>query len=143
MKPKPTLNLKAKCACGGVSIRLTGKPLTMMLCACLDCQKATGTGHAALVLTRRKDMTITGETTAYAVRANSGSHAARHFCPRCGTPVYGQSARFPDLCLLPVGLFGATSWFKPASAIFCRSHNDWDTLPEIVKYNTYKDEEDA
>ena len=43
-------------------------------------------------------------------------------CPDCGTPLYAQSSRAPDLLMLPVGLFGpGADWFVPNQLIFARS----------------------
>lgn len=142
-KKHPDLDLEASCACGAVSIALHGKPVTMLLCSCRDCQKATGSGHATLAIVRAQDVTVSGLAKSFSLTANSGSTVQRHFCPNCGTPLYGTSDRFADLRLIPVGMFGDTPWFQPGALIFERSHNDWDTLPDIRRYQTYKDEENA
>lgn len=127
------------CACGAVTVTAKGRVLSMLLCTCRDCRKATGTGHSGLVIMHSEDVAISGETRAYTRIANSGSEISRHFCPVCGTPVYGVTARSPALTLLPVGLFTDPHWFTPTQAIFTRSHLDWDTLPEgIPRYDTYK-----
>jgi len=129
----------ASCACGAISVALRAKPITMMLCSCKDCQKASGTGHAALALFRAEAVSLAGETRSFEVTANSGATTSRHFCPRCGTPVFGRSSRFPELMLVPAGLFEDGSWFRPSSLIFARSRLHWDMIdPELVQYQTYK-----
>jgi len=138
-KTRPDLDLSSHCACGAVAARFTGRPLTMMLCSCHDCQKATGTGHSTLALVKASDLMIEGPTRSFTVTANSGHEVTRHFCPDCGTPIVGQPAQYPDLRLLPAGLFGDSDWFAPRSVIFHRSHHDWDVLPDIPAFNTYKE----
>ncbi|UJQ95391.1 GFA family protein [Mariluticola halotolerans] len=136
---KNPLDLSTHCACGAVAVRFAGVPLTMMLCTCKDCQKATGTGHSALALVRAADLQISGETRSFSVTANSGHSVARHFCPHCGTPIMGQPGQYPDLRLMPAGLFDEGDWFSPKTVIFHRSHHDWDVLPDIPAFNTYKE----
>ncbi len=59
--PRPVVDVSAKCACGAVTLRFAGKVLSMFMCSCEDCQKATGTGHSAVALfASPDDVTIAG-----------------------------------------------------------------------------------
>lgn len=134
------LPLTTHCACGAIGLTLTGQPLSMMMCSCHNCQKASGTGHTALTLVHAKDIELEGETRGFTVTAASGHPTTRHFCPTCGTPLYGQPQQYPDLRLLHAGLFENNDWFHPTTAIFHRSHMAWDVLPDIPTYETYKED---
>ena len=124
-----------------MEITILSKPITQMLCTCKDCQKSTGTGHAALALFPDAALKIEGESKSFDVIANSGAITSRHFCPNCGTGLFGKSSRFPHLTLVSVGFFDDNSWFSPNSVIFARSHNDWDEISAALpKYETYKGE---
>ncbi|RYE08324.1 MAG: GFA family protein [Hyphomicrobiales bacterium] len=140
-KPRPIVDLTASCACGAVSVRLAGKVLSMFMCACEDCQKASGTGHSTIVLARPDDVTITGETRSFARPANSGATLTRSFCPQCGTPIAARSSRAEQLLMLPAGLFGsATEWYAPNQLIFARSHREWDEIAaDLPRHDTYRD----
>lgn len=140
---KPEIELSASCACGAVSLSAKGRIRSMFICSCEDCQRATGTGHSAVALVRLADVTVSGATASFARPAHSGATLTRWFCPTCGTPLYAQSSRAPDLCMLPVGLFGSNAgWFAPNQLIFARSHHDWDALPDgIPRHATYRDPE--
>ena len=143
-KARPVVDLSASCACGAVSVHFAGAVKSMFMCACEDCQKASGTGHSTVALASRSDVTISGEVRAFERPSNSGATFTRHFCPTCGTPLFGYSSRAPDMLLLPVGLFGKdnVSWFMPTQLIFGRSHREWDRLAEgIPRYQTYRNEE--
>lgn len=111
----------------------------MLLCSCLDCQRATGTGHAAIAIVKRADVSVEGEHAGFARPADSGAILTRSFCAACGTPLFAASSRAPGSLLLPVGLFGADSaWFEPRHLIFARSHHAWDNLdPGVVPHETY------
>jgi len=135
---------KTHCACGGVTLELAAKPLSMFLCSCHDCQKASGTGHAPLALFHKEHVKIDGETKGFEVTAASGARVTRNFCPTCGTPLYGETQRQPSLRLVPAGIFEHSQWFKPSSMIFYRTHNHWDELPpDLPTYSTYKEKQDA
>jgi hypothetical protein len=140
--PRPVVDLTARCACGSVSLHFAGKVLSMFLCSCEDCQRATGTGHAAIVLARQDDVTVTGETRSFARPANSGATLTSSFCPNCGTPLFAQSSRAAGVAMLPVGLFGAAAadWYAPNQLIFARSHRDWDLVDAALpQHDTYRD----
>jgi hypothetical protein len=137
----PAVDVSAQCACGGVRVTLKGRVLSMFLCSCEDCQRASGTGHAAILLARPADLTIAGDTRSFARPANSGAIMTRSFCPQCGTPIVGHSSRAPDVLMLPIGLFGAEAadWFRPNQLIFARSHREWDEIAtELPQHMTYR-----
>lgn len=137
---RPLVDLDARCACGAVRVRISGEVGAMFMCACEDCQRASGAGRSAVFLVSAGDATIDGETGSFATTAASGATFTRRFCPVCGTPICGVSGRRPDAVLLPVGLFGAAAagWYRPRRLIFARSHRHWDAVAaELPRHDTY------
>src|SRR4051812_1320552 len=88
---KPVVDAEACCACGAVSVAVEGRVLSMLMCSCDDCQKATGSGHSTFALFRSVDVTVKGETKTFTRPGNSGATFTRWFCPNCGTPLCGRS----------------------------------------------------
>lgn len=70
------------CLCGQVRIVATGRPYRVGLCHCLDCRKFSGSLFQATAIFPETAVTVAGET---------GSHAGRHFCMRCGASVFARS----------------------------------------------------
>lgn len=140
---KPVVEAEARCACGAVAVTVRGRVLSMLMCSCEDCQKATGTGHSAFALFRASDVTVSGETQAFTRPSNSGATFTRWFCPNCGTPICGRSSRAEAVTVLPVGLFGrGADWYRPNQLIFARSHHDWDAVDAALpRWQTYRNEE--
>ena len=138
----PDIDVAGSCACGAAALSVRGRVLAMFLCSCEECQRATGTGHAAVALVNRNAISVTGETRSFTRPAASGADLTRHFCPVCGTPLFATTTRAPERLLLPVGLFGAESdWFLPNQLIFSRSHREWDTIAaDMPRHLTYRDE---
>lgn len=142
-KPRPVVDLSATCACGAVSVHFAGKVLSMFMCSCEDCQRATGAGHSNILLASPADVTISGPTRSFARSANSGATLTRSFCPDCGTPLVARSSRAPAVLMLPAGLFGAATsgWYAPNQLIFARSHREWDDIAaDLPQHQTYRDE---
>ncbi|WP_417309661.1 GFA family protein [Devosia sp.] len=141
-KSKTIVRSESSCVCGGVEVRVNGPVRSMILCACLDCQRATGTGHSTVALFKRDDVTVSGDTRAFTRPAASGATFTQRFCPVCGTAICGASSRAEALVMLPVGLFGHDSdWFVPNQLIFARSHHDWDLIEAALPHHdTYRGE---
>ena len=132
-------DINSNCACGAVEIEISGKPRTSMLCACKDCQKATGTGHAAFALFQDEHVQLAGETKSFAVTARSGAAVHRHFCPNCGTPLFAVTERAPGHKLIPASYLEHLD-YTPKILIFGRSLPDWDMIGnDIPTYETYKE----
>nr|WP_224702832.1 GFA family protein [Devosia sp. CJK-A8-3] len=113
----------------------------MLLCSCLDCQRATGSGHSSVALVPTSALTVTGTPKSVSRKADSGAAFTRHFCGECGMPLYGQSSRAPDLRMLAVGFFaGQTNWFAPRQLIFARSQQAWDLVGDhIARHQRYRE----
>ncbi|QQR40302.1 GFA family protein [Devosia rhizoryzae] len=140
--PRPELDLTADCDCGAVTLRVTGKAVSMFQCGCENCQKVSGSGHSSVVLMPAGSVELSGLTKSFERPADSGATFTRHFCPDCGTTILAHSSRAPDLRIVPAGLLaGQNDWFSPNQLIFARSHPDWDNIAEqIPRYDTYRPE---
>lgn len=137
----PVLDISAQCACGGVRLSIRGPVVSMLLCSCLDCQRSTGSGHASVALVGRTALHVEGQYKSFDTTSDSGATFTRHFCPDCGTPLYGQTSRAPDMRMVPVGFFaGQTDWFAPSQLIFARSQQAWDLVADhLPRHDRYRD----
>lgn len=129
----PTVKATTTCACGAIEVGINGPVLSMLLCSCLDCQKASGTGHSSVAIVAATALSVRGAPKSFNRPSDSGAIFTRHFCPDCGTPIYGRSSRAPDMRMVPIGLFaGNSDWFAPGQLIFARSHQEWDEIAEAM-----------
>lgn len=144
MSPSERISIDevAHCACGGITVAASGDVLSMFLCACEDCQRASGSGHAAALLLRTEAVSIAGERRSHDVIAHSGATMRRWFCAACGTPVAAQSSRAAGVTTLPAGLFAGAAWFRPRHLLFARSLRPWDSIePALPRHQTYPERE--
>ena len=121
-----------RCQCGAVSFTLAGPPIMMTLCHCKDCQRATGTGHISLARFKRDDVAISGETKTFAVKADSGNVNTRHFCPDCGSRLFGENSAFPGMINVTAGSVDDNSWFSPQRVLYKKAQPAWDITTEDV-----------
>ena len=123
---KEAMMLSGGCLCGAVRYEADGEPVFACFCHCRDCQKATGTGHAAALSVPRGALRVSGETRPFAKNGDSGLTTTRHFCPICGSVVMGEIEIMPDIISLYAGTLDDPSAFQPQLAIFARSRPAWD-----------------
>ena len=110
------------CACGAVRFEVRGKPRFEFICQCRDCQRASGTGHAALVVFVKESSSVTGELSFHSTETSS-----RGFCPACGSPVINESTRNAEIHLFHAAAFDDPSYFRPRTVVFTESGQPWDT----------------
>lgn len=101
------------CLCGAVRLMATGQPWRVGLCHCLDCRKHHGALFHASAIFPAAAVRVTGETRAF---------RGRHFCPICGSSVFGQSG---DEIEVNLGAFDAPDQFVPTYELWTCRRESW------------------
>jgi hypothetical protein len=113
------------CLCGQVRYETDAEPAWTAICYCRDCQRASGSGYMPVMGVKRADMRISGETKAFEVAAQRGP-STRHFCPTCGSLIFGGVEGPADATMsVYVGTLDDPSAWSPQIAIFTRSRQPW------------------
>ena len=133
-----TKSATGHCLCGAVSYTINAdEPLRMAQCHCKDCQRSSGGGHMSLAFFKAEDVEFKGEMASYGATAASGNTNTRHFCPKCGSRVYGENTARPGLVGLSVGCTDDNNWFKPAAIVYAKDRPAWDrTSTDIPNFDT-------
>jgi hypothetical protein len=105
---------KGHCLCGAVSYTINAKPIRMAQCHCKDCQRASG------------------KTASYPSTADSGNINTRHFCPTCGSRVYGENSGRPGVIGIAAGCLDKNDWFSAQAVVYTKGRAAWDKTPEDV-----------
>lgn len=121
-----SLEFTGGCLCGDMRIVATGRPYRVGLCHCLDCRKHGGSLFHAFAIFPADAVTISGETTDF---------GGRHFCPRCGSSVFGVSG---DEVEVSLGALGAPDQLKPTYELWTIRREAW--LPEFPLKRRYERE---
>src|SRR5262249_17727808 len=98
----------AGCLCGAVRLESSSEPRRVGICHCLDCRKHSGAVFGMFAIFAADAVTITGKTADY---------RGRHFCPTCGSSVFGRSG---DEVEIAVGSFDAPSQVTPTYELWTR-----------------------
>ena len=123
----------SRCECGQLSITLRGDPALVVLCACRNCQRRSGSAfYGAAWFEKSMVMSIQGESTVYRRSSDFEREIERHFCPNCGSTVYAYVGVFPDRINVNWGGFEADD-LDPDAVVFVRSLPSWLGLPEQLR----------
>lgn len=101
------------CLCGAVRIEARGRPYRVGVCHCLDCRKHHGALFHASAVFPDAAVTIEGETQAF---------KGRHFCPRCGSTVFGRSG---DEIEVNLGSLDAADQLVPTYELWTLRREAW------------------
>jgi hypothetical protein len=125
--------LTGGCLCGAVRYQSDGEPSFAMHCCCRDCQRVSGAGHLPILGLPKNLFSFTGETRTYATVGSSKNNVVRHFCPTCGSVMFGMPAVVPDIVSLYVGTLDDPSVFAPRAIVFTSERHEWDRLAAPLK----------
>jgi hypothetical protein len=122
-------NLSGGCACGAIRYETDADPVVMVNCHCRGCQKATGSGYAAIMVVPKASVRMTGDPRFHRSVGVGGKAVERGFCATCGSQVTAKLERLPDVLGLQAGSLDDPTRFKPAIDLFTDSAQPWDHMP--------------
>jgi len=129
--------LSGGCSCGDVRYQFQGAIAMAVYCHCRDCQKSSGSGSAAVFAVSKNDFNPSGVTSSYQYTGDSGKSVKRHFCAKCGSPLFSDVELLPDLAFIRIASLDNPSEVKPTMHIYCDSAQVWDRpndpLPKFGK----------
>lgn len=120
----------AHCSCGALSLICAGDPVSVSLCHCRECQRRTGSTYGIAAFFPRENVRVQGRTAAYRRQADSGYAVTQHFCPGCGSTVFWEPARKPDMIAVAVGAFADPDFPAPGKQVYTEHRHRWVTVPE-------------
>lgn len=126
------MRITGGCLCGQTRYAADGPALFSLLCYCLDCQKASGTGHVPIMGVAKPGFTVEGPAVASRCTGGSGMMAIRNFCASCHSLLFGTPEAAPDLVTIYAGSLDDGHVFTPQKAQFTRSRQAWDQVPSGV-----------
>ena len=112
------------CLCGRVRFTASGTPYRVGICHCMDCRKHHGALFHASAIFPQESVSLEGETHVF---------AGRHFCPACGSTVFGRSE---DEIELNLGSMDSPDQFTPSYELWSIRRESW--LPSFPRCRTYE-----
>ena len=117
-------NITGGCLCGNVRYLIGSDPIHCGVCHCRDCQRFTGSAFVSAIRVPIDAVSVEGELRVIEVPGGSGQPIRRHFCPCCGSSVFGEPFR-PGMINVMAGTLDDPSIFNPSTEVFCDSAHGW------------------
>jgi len=126
----------ASCRCGQLKATVTGDPVRLSVCHCLNCKRRSGSAFAVQARWPADQVTIEGQSKGFELIADSGNRATFHFCPQCGSDVhYEINGKFDGLIAIPLGAFDDPYFASPKFSVWDGRKNDWvDIIGDGVEH---------
>jgi hypothetical protein len=123
------------CHCGAVRYEISGEPQLVARCHCRQCQKASGAGHVMHLGVGRDQLRVEGQTSTHQYIADSGAPVQKHFCPSCGTNMFGEPEGMPGFMTVAAATLDDSSMYEAQVIIFTQSQQPWDReMPGLASF---------
>lgn len=127
-----------KCLCGEVQIKIKGAISDIIHCHCSLCRKNSGTAFATNGFINARDFDIVaGKDSLTSFSFKPGRN--RHFCTRCGSPVYSSNEQDPARYRIRLGILDSDIVERPISHNFVSSKASWEELDaKLPRYDSFE-----
>lgn len=125
------------CLCGYIRYVYSGAAGPASYCHCEDCRRHTGSAFNIGVRFERAAFELTGGAPAsFTKTADSGNELTRHFCPRCGSPIWTSSPVHPETIFVKAGTLDDPALVQPVQENWLRSAVPWSRIPNHIRRYT-------
>ena len=126
----------ASCRCGQLKAMVTGEPVRVSVCHCLDCKKRSGSAFAVQARWSVDQFKSDGKSRTFTHRADSGNRISHHFCPECGSSLhYVIEGKFDGLVAIPLGAFDDPYFVSPKFSVWEERKSDWVEILGDVEHS--------
>jgi hypothetical protein len=131
--------VSGSCKCGAARFTVTTDIRLVVNCHCNFCRGMNGAAFSTYAVVPRKFLLLDSEE--YVAEYQVAEGFIKHFCKRCGTPLYNLNIRYPKSCMIYLGTLENSSTLVPAANIYCESMLAWaEPIAAIKKHDKGMDE---
>jgi hypothetical protein len=123
----------ASCICGNLTVTASAPPKMVHACACLDCQRGTGSAFSCSAFFTADAVQIGGEVRSFRRSSDSGRWQEMDFCPVCGVCVFYRLEALHGLVGVSVGCFADPTFEKPEKLFWASRLHHWMDVPAAVE----------
>ncbi len=82
-----------------------------------------GSAFSSYAVIPLKNFELVGEANlgVYAVT----ERATKHYCSKCGTPLFNLNTKYPEACMLYLGAIEGSEKYAPSVNVYCESMLSW------------------
>ena len=113
--------LTGKCLCGNVFYQSNSEPAFTANCHCTDCRAATGAAYSTICFIKADQLTIEGDTQCFEHLSDRGHTMTKHFCPNCGSQLFGENSAREGMIGIRAGTIDQTDLVQPARNVYVSS----------------------
>lgn len=124
---------QAQCSCGGLRVSCEGDPAGVSICHCDACRRRTGSAFGIAAFYPRDAVRVEGAARAFTRDSDSGHAVTFHFCPDCGSTIFWEPSRKPDMLGVGIGAFADPDYPVPDQSVSDARRYGWVTFPEGMK----------
>jgi hypothetical protein len=125
----------ASCRCSQLKVSVTGEPVRLSVCHCLNCKKRSGSVFAVQARWPVEQVAIKGRSKTFDKVGDSGNVGTFHFCPDCGSDVYYViDGKFDGLIAIPLGAFDDPFFGMPEYSVWEARKHDWVEITGDVEH---------
>ena len=122
------MDITGRCVCGGTQYTLRSRPLAVVDCHCIDCQKSAGAPYVVWGTMPRKDLVVTkGEP-----RKIAYANRIRSFAACCGTHLFFEDSEDSDTIDVTIASLDDPAPFAPQKAIWLEDKLPWVVIDESL-----------
>lgn len=120
---------KGGCLCGDYQYSFPREAvISTFHCHCKDCQKATGSGKATLLMVPAAALVAEGELKTFTVKGTEGASVTRGFCPACGSGLVSYVEEMPAVRMVKAGSLEDSSWVEVDLSCWSDSAAPWSAV---------------
>jgi hypothetical protein len=121
--------LAGGCVCGRVRYQLREDPLAFYACHCLDCQRASGSAFGLSMIVRSEALEhLQGELQRTSADLPDGRTWRSVRCAKCGTRLWSEPVRFPQVRTLRPGTLDRPGAYEPWGNMWTVRAQPWVAL---------------
>ena len=119
----------AACTCGGLTVTVSAAPQFVHACACLECQRSTGSAFSYSAFFPESAVKVGGAFKSWRRSSEAGRWNEANFCPTCGVNVFARLEALPEMVCVPVGCFNEPDFPGPGKLYWSSKGHRWLELP--------------
>lgn len=122
------------CLCGHIVYEYFGPVGPANYCHCVDCRRHTGSAFNICVQMKIDAFKlIEGKPSRFSKQADSGNEIIRHFCPKCGSPIFTSSPAHTEYIYVKAGTIDDPNVVRPTHENWIVSSIPWSRIEEGLR----------
>ena len=122
------------CQCGSLRYELSGDPVDLYVCHCLECRHQSASAFGISVIVRAADFTLVrGEASAWTRKATVSGSMTCYFCPTCGSRLWHGDPAVEETLSIKGGTFDDPPDLSRAKHIWVKRKMPGVVIPDGVE----------